>query len=207
MTKGQGIATLEGGYKQLPEKDQGFALSLVGQFKSRGTLSDKQWMWVGKLADAVNGTVPAQPQQKTLEVGSFASVVELFKLAGEKLKYPRIVLLVEEPKLDIALTLAGAKARRPGTVNVLSPADKDWLGRVTPEGVWEPRRAVKEPLLGSLTALLTRFAKEPVIVAAEFGKLTGRCCFCNSGLTDERSTEVGYGPVCAKQWHMPWGTH
>jgi hypothetical protein len=43
-------------------------------------------------------------------------------------------------------------------------------------------------------------------VAAEHGHKTGNCCFCSRPLNDARSTEVGYGPVCADKWELPWGT-
>lgn len=41
--------------------------------------------------------------------------------------------------------------------------------------------------------------------AAKFGKLYGICCFCSRTLTDERSIGVGYGPVCAEHYGLPWG--
>jgi hypothetical protein len=33
----------------------------------------------------------------------------------------------------------------------------------------------------------------------------GSAASANTALTDERSTEVGYGPVCAKHYGLPWG--
>lgn len=41
--------------------------------------------------------------------------------------------------------------------------------------------------------------------AAAFGQLYGTCIFCWKDLTDERSIEVGYGPVCAENRGLPWG--
>lgn len=41
--------------------------------------------------------------------------------------------------------------------------------------------------------------------AAEFGQLYGICMYCWSELTDERSIEVGYGPICANKRGLPWG--
>jgi len=38
---------------------------------------------------------------------------------------------------------------------------------------------------------MTAFMADPVNVAAEWGKLTGICCFCGSELTDDRSTVMG----------------
>lgn len=48
-------------------------------------------------------------------------------------------------------------------------------------------------------------AADPAQFAAAFGKSTGSCSFCGRGLTDERSVEVGYGPVCADHNGLPWG--
>lgn len=42
-------------------------------------------------------------------------------------------------------------------------------------------------------------------LAAKFGALYGRCVFCSQTLTDERSIEVGYGPICAENHGLPWG--
>jgi hypothetical protein len=41
--------------------------------------------------------------------------------------------------------------------------------------------------------------------AAAFGRATGCCVFCARELTDDRSVEVGYGPVCAANNELPWG--
>lgn len=53
---------------------------------------------------------------------------------------------------------------------------------------------------------LTKYHRVTAEEAAKFGHLTGTCVFCGRGLTDERSVEVGYGPVCAEREGLPWGT-
>jgi Family of unknown function (DUF6011) len=52
---------------------------------------------------------------------------------------------------------------------------------------------------------LREFAKDPAEYAGAYGKKTGSCCFCSQTLTDPRSVTVGYGPVCANRWFLPWG--
>ena len=42
-------------------------------------------------------------------------------------------------------------------------------------------------------------------VASQYGHAHGVCMFCARDLTDERSIEVGYGPVCAGRHDLPWG--
>jgi hypothetical protein len=41
--------------------------------------------------------------------------------------------------------------------------------------------------------------------ASNIGHLTSHCCFCSLELTDGRSIDVGYGPVCAANQGLPWG--
>lgn len=41
--------------------------------------------------------------------------------------------------------------------------------------------------------------------AAAFGKLVGRCCFCSHAIDTPESTAVGYGPICAGKYGLPWG--
>lgn len=44
--------------------------------------------------------------------------------------------------------------------------------------------------------------------AARFGHQHHRCVFCSRKLSDEtdgRSVDVGYGPICADRYGLPWG--
>lgn len=41
--------------------------------------------------------------------------------------------------------------------------------------------------------------------AAAWGHATDHCVFCSRALEDLRSTTVGYGPVCADNYGLPWG--
>ena len=50
MTDAQKIAALRNNLGNLDEKGREFAESLLGYWDRRGSLSAKQWYWVGKLA-------------------------------------------------------------------------------------------------------------------------------------------------------------
>ena len=52
--------------------------------------------------------------------------------------------------------------------------------------------------------MLEDFKTDPIEKMAEMGRLAGRCAFCTRQLEDERSTAHGYGPVCAKNYQLPW---
>jgi hypothetical protein len=66
--------------------------------------------------------------------------------------------------------------------------------------VWNGRKFTYEA--GALARICRNITAEE---AAAFGHETHRCVFCVRTLTDDRSTEVGYGPVCAARYGLPWG--
>jgi hypothetical protein len=59
------------------------------------------------------------------------------------------------------------------------------------------------------SGLIGRIARELTAdEAAAFGHEHSRCVFCSHKLSDEkdgRSVDVGYGPVCAEKYGLPWG--
>jgi hypothetical protein len=204
MPYNEALATLRANLSSLPERQQGFADSLIQQEAGRRGLSEKQWAWVRKLADIATGK--EVPAAATVTVGNFAGVIALFAKASQHLKFPKIRLALDDGR-PVALAVAGARARKPGTVNVTDGAaygSNIWYGRVSPDGAWEKGQLISAETETALAALLANLASDPVGVAAKYGKLTGNCCFCNTALSDPRSTAVGYGPICAKHYGLPW---
>lgn len=195
--------TLRDNIANLTVRDQSFAQSLLGQLDRRG-LSNSQLYWLNKLAE--KATAAPEPERDKTKVGDLKGVMDLFDKAKKHLNFPKIVLAIrlDADYTEYRLSVAGDKARVPGSINVTN-IDKPstWYGRILVTGEFEasPRDATPAELIPGLT----RFAAEPAKIASESGRLTGNCCFCNKALTDERSTEVGYGPICAKHYDLPWG--
>ena len=134
-----------------------FALSLLAQYDRKGSLSDKQWPHVEKLAGAPGGK-PAG-----LAPGIYCNAAGVF--------------------VKVQSNKAGT-----GTYT------KVWTG-----GGWE-----YEPALKGDTSLRPITAEE----AARWGHEHHRCVFCSTPLTDDgdnRSVQVGYGPICAAKYGLPWG--
>lgn len=189
---------------KLPEKDLKFANSLIENSQYR-PLSIEQARWLGILVDR---TRPPPPEKV---IGDFSGVYALFERAAKHLKHPKIRLLLGDA--PVTLYVAGERSRMPGVVNVVkTPPDavdygsQVWLGRVAKDGKWAPARNLSKEDEKETTKLLKELAKNPEVVAANYGRLTGRCCFCYKSLADERSTQVGYGPVCASRYGLKWGT-
>jgi len=60
-------------------------------------------------------------------------------------------------------------------------------------------------LVGELWILhLLKVAADPARAAREYAALMGACSFCGLPLTDAGSVRVGYGPICAGNWGLPW---
>jgi hypothetical protein len=204
QSQSEAIGLLKQNVTTLNAKDRTFAQSLVDQFQKKQSLSDKQMFWVEKLASRAMG-IP-DFTMASVDVGGFSGVIELFNKAAANLKYPAIAMSLPGGQ-GVKLKLLGTSSKHHGSVSVCDfgafGANK-YYGRVSKDGQWFP--ASDAALIkDELTAMLTKLAKCPARVAAEYGKMSGHCCFCMSPLTDKKSTEVGYGPVCAKQWGLPWG--
>jgi len=147
---------------------------------------------------------PVDSRPDTIDLGDLTPVLALFASAAAEIKFPKVRLTTETGR-KILVSVAGEKARAPGTVNVSDDLRWDdpnrrWYGRVNLDGTWTPRDAPAD-----VVEIIRAFAADPAAVAAAYGHATGNCCFCARDLSDERSTSVGYGPICAGRYGLPWG--
>lgn len=185
---------------QLSASDQSFARDLVANFDRRGDLSDKQWMWVDRLTERATNPAPAQ---RTESIGDFSGVAALFERAKQKLRYPKITLQVGPQ--PIQLSLAGSRSKYEGQVQVTDGGPfgaNTYFGRVDQQGTWTQGRGATDQELDAVRDFLRAFSNDPAGTAKKHGRLTGRCCFCNTPLKDEHSTAAGFGPVCAKNYGL-----
>ena len=201
------IAQLEAALPSLPASKQDFARSMIEQSRTRA-LSDKQMYWVGKLVKDAAAPAAAAP----IAVGSMTDVVALFDRVSKHLKAPKVVLRLSDAE-EIRVSRYGAGSKYNGQIKVASASIFDdgqygpqgrWYGTIATDGTFSSSRKAAEKV-APIAALLTAFAAEPAKVAAEHGKLMGRCCFCNRALSKEDSTGVGYGQICAKRYGLPYG--
>lgn len=180
-----------------------FANNLIRGYRKFGKLTERQEPWVDRLLARADG----HEEPGTATLPSFAGVYALFQRARAHLKYPKITLLLPGNK-GLKLYMSGPRSTKPDMVNLVEPnqvgPDRAWYGRVAADGKYTASRSAG-PLLLDITTVLTRLASEPEKVAAEYGKLTGNCCFCSLPLSDARSLSVGYGPICAKHYGLAWG--
>jgi len=123
-----------------------------------------------------------------------------FLIAAQQrgLKHPKARFLAPGGG-ELRLSLAGERSKVPGSIQVY--VRDGWVGRVEP-----PDGRIAGPLAQdqALVDVLLLIARDPAAAAKEYGALMCKCSFCGLPLTDDGSVEVGYGPVCAKKWGLPW---
>jgi len=187
---------------KLPVNKLGFASSLINQFSRKGSLTDRQIPYVAELVALAKGEQPTPTN-----VGDLSGLIALFKAGGAKLKYPKIRLSITGKR--VVLSLAGERSKAPGSINIAGEGgwtERDWYGRVSPDGTFTPSRKLTAEFSAELVPVLEQLSTNPIAAVQAYGKLTGNCMFCGLGLSDERSTAAGFGETCAKNWglHKAW---
>lgn len=193
---------LEALVDKLPEKDVTFATGLIASTRAHGETMNRIH-WLQTLIKRAEGAAPPTPTQAPVSLGSFTKVMGLFSCAKEHLQRPKIRLQLETGH-KVELALAGPTSKYPGTVNVTDGKGygvNRWYGRVTEAGEWT-RSGKDFDELPQVECLLKELGEKPIETAGHYGRLTGRCCFCNLPLKDEQSTAVGFGPVCADHYGL-----
>ncbi len=164
--------------------------------------------------------VAAPPMNPSANVGDISRITEIFNNARTHLRSPSIVLTLPEENetIELAPNAVGGinvhsatrrARRRRGWGRPTRGASSRWFfyGTISAEGTFagRPELFVPATRTAAIANRLTTFVADPVATAGADGRLAGRCCFCRLPLTDERSTSVGYGPVCADHFGLPWG--
>lgn len=182
----------------LTGRDQEFASSLIQNFYRFGRLSEKQLPWVTTLTERVTKPAPVV----AAETVSVAAINALFDKAAIKLKRVKVKLATENS--PVVFARAGAMSKYSGQIMITDGGpfgDNVYFGRIDTNGEFFPTRNADDSVKG----LIREFADNPSDTAGKYGRLTGGCSFCNKPLKDERSTSVGYGPVCAENFGLNWG--
>jgi hypothetical protein len=179
---------------------QDFFASVLNQFRAKGRLSEKQGALLDKLtAEARAKRAGIEARKAAPEsVQVFTKLVEMFDKAAEQLKSPRVLFQTDDAG-EFMVRRAKAESRNPGHLYVVQ--NGQYVGKVAPNGRFWPDRECTPAVETALVA----FNRDPQKAALAYGQATGNCCFCARELTDARSVEAGYGPICAGNFGLPWG--
>lgn len=183
---------------QVPSWRLDFASSLA--FYTR-PLSQKQEFHLNKMIKEIVEP-EAKPPATSFDV---SKIVKLFEGAKKHLKYPKVTLQTAKSQFTIVAKLSSEKSKYPGSIMLNAGAfGSPFYGSIKANGeLWIAPAGSR--IKDELVELLKEFANAPAQVAAKYGKLTSRCCFCGLTLSTPESLAVGYGDTCASHWGMPWG--
>jgi hypothetical protein len=193
--------------------DRRFAESLTDFYLKKGHLSDKQAYWVevllGRALGLGNPVNPATGLGGSGDaVSNCAAIFNLFAVAvGNKLKHPKIKFHLPDIG-DLQLARAGHKSKHPGSIHLTNGGKyygNTWYGTVSPDGKIYWSGSATSEKRAAILAFLNALAADPAGIAGMMGHKTGSCCFCSKTLDTEESLSVGYGPVCADHYGLPWG--
>lgn len=197
------IKTLTERAAELNVKDRGFGKSLADQFTTKGKLSEKQWYWVGVLADRIEtaGVPDFTAGEASAAFGAYIAIVELLGKAQTKIKSPTITFEGEGVKASFGA--APLKGKNPGSVYVYWACA--YVGKISKEGELKSNSAViDKENARKLENFMQKLCADPAGVASQYGQANGKCCFCHKTLTDPTSMQVGYGQTCASNYGLKW---
>lgn len=159
---------------------------------SKRKLSPKMRAWLHVLA-----TWALNPREEAAASNAYPEILAMLTRAREAgKKFPKIKLSVDGQ--PVVLALSGA-----GKVNVTDGRgfhSGTWFGAIQPSGSFREGREFSR-----VSGVLDSLEVDPAGVATQHGVATGECCFCARELTTKESRSVGYGPVCADKFGLPWG--
>lgn len=117
-------------------------------------------------------------------------IEQLLVKASEQLKRVRVTIKQGYNKTVIKLTPDG----------ILVTNNNKLVGVIHSGAFWSRGNQHTERLIQEVN-------QDPQQWLGYYGREQQLCCFCWRALSDERSLQAGYGPVCAQRFQLPWGTH
>jgi hypothetical protein len=134
-----------------------------------------------------------------------------FNMASEKLKFPKIHYWMEDGR-ELTFYRTGLRSKNPGSIGVVIPEgwkSQLYLGLILNKKtdpnhgklLWARDAWGKAELQQLIKRIVDSFPQELAIN----GKKKGSCCFCGLSLENKNSLAVGYGPICAGNYGLPWG--
>jgi hypothetical protein len=134
-------------------------------------------------------------------------IFDLFAKAMLTLKQPKLVYIWDNEEKDekVKVVLSLSSKYPASRINIYT--GQVWLGRIVKDNVkrvmscqWNDKETIDPELKNTIRALVA----EPIGMCSLVGQQYAHCCFCGSELNNKNSVTVGYGPICAEKWGLPW---
>lgn len=213
-----------GAVESLPSKNQGFVKSLLSSKAKYGKNTLKQQHWIRVYAEKVVQDAPSHEMIVSLVVGdthapqapaapstimvgdalyAMLKKAEDYVFAKGGKKRPQIKFSKSPQTPRVAFKIAGKTSKYKGQIMVTSGGaygQSMFFGRID-QGTFHPAPKASPEII----AFVKQFAAEPHKMGSAYGLATMHCCFCSKAIDTVDSKAMGYGPVCASKFGLPWG--
>jgi len=189
------------------ESDRVFYSGLVDWFDEHGFWTIKQEFHVDKAiathskhsAESFNETQIEKPSDLTFHA---TKITTLFTSTSGKIKYPSIHFWRKLGELQFYL--CGSLSKTPGVIRITNGQkypNQEIYGEIYKDGKGLFRKDTSALFKKEIQSI----CEEPIEEAKMRGINIGYCCFCATPIVTKESLAVGYGPICAANWNLPWG--
>ncbi len=185
----------------------------------RKAWTQRGYLTVGQVRGVLN-CLRAKVERNRHDAGAasfndhFPMLAQLMRTARDAgLRNPQLRLSTADG-YQLKIKWAGARSRNPGSIYVLERgavhdplnpgfgSSGAYFGKLDGEtGEVDAKLQQHDGVLETLQA----FEDNPTGEALRQAGVIGACCFCGRTLTTDESNAVGYGPICAEGWGLPWG--
>jgi Family of unknown function (DUF6011) len=174
-------------------------LNFAQSIASADCASPKQLFHVQKILDEIVNA-PVLPKINA------QPIFDLFSNAVKHLKYPKITLRSRCSAGLVPRSCRFSIYKKDLSVIHMNEGGygSPYFGKLHADGRVELYRDGKT-IEADILDLLNKFSADPAGFSAAHGKLTRNCCYCEKTLDTKESLAVGYGPVCAQHFGLPWG--
>lgn len=149
------------------------------------------------------------PKQRTAQLAE-NNIFAMFDRAQSQIKFPRLRFPLA-PGINrqnkLVLHMAGKKSQYEGAIMMTDGGEygaNNYYGRISRGENDQPVPMWARECPQTVKSIVTAILADP-LDSVKFSGLTYKhCCFCGRGLENDNSLTVGYGPICAEKWGLPW---
>lgn len=168
-----------------------FAKGILADHRMGRLLAQNRMLAAVAMLDKLDAKAADRAKADAANQVDLSPIREMFEAAvGSGLKRPAY------RALGLKISLAPATGVNAGALYVVTEENDTYQGKI----VGTTFKAV--PAFGSDTVYkrLLQIAQNPLEIAIEYGRETGRCACCGKELTNAESIELGIGPICRQKW-------
>jgi hypothetical protein len=170
---------------------------LIGRYTRQEPMTEKQ---IKYLCDLLEKVTVGKAENMTTASASASAKLKLTTLREFLDRSPGKVIFAAEGKY-IQCKYTGTEYTKYPQCYHISEVGKEkdyYIGRLTLDAAFLGSQ--REVYLSALRAIDT----DPLAAAVAYGKAVGSCAFCARELSNPTSVHMGYGPICAEKYNLPW---